>query len=176
MRLGLYQNGYAPCRNRRGLTRRLFLMWNSHCPRSLFPNSVSGAAETEHRRNSRLMIVSATPHAGRRDGLAVSRDYIVTRFDCLDDERPVRLSTAAARLQIILVRRNGFDPENAFRPRDRVPARHDFPPEVLSCLDTTQSGGHECSATSQPWRRLAIRFEAAIRSIPAFTTPMYAWC
>jgi hypothetical protein len=38
-------------------------------PMLVFPNSAGGAAETEYRRNSRLMIVRATPHADRSDAV-----------------------------------------------------------------------------------------------------------
>jgi hypothetical protein len=35
----------------------------------VFPNSAGEAAEVDYRRDSRLMVVRATPHADRRDAV-----------------------------------------------------------------------------------------------------------
>jgi hypothetical protein len=38
-------------------------------PMLVFPNSAGGAAEVQYRKDSRLMIIRATPHADRRDAI-----------------------------------------------------------------------------------------------------------
>jgi hypothetical protein len=38
-------------------------------PMLVFPNSAGGAAEVQYRKDSRLMIIRATPHANRRDAI-----------------------------------------------------------------------------------------------------------
>lgn len=38
-------------------------------PMLVFPNSVGGAGEAQYRKDSRLMIIRATPHANRRESM-----------------------------------------------------------------------------------------------------------